>query len=47
MLDFNHDGWMDLAFTDLKAPGITLWRNNHGTFEPIELPKTNWTAPGA
>jgi tetratricopeptide (TPR) repeat protein len=43
VLDFNHDGWMDLVFTHWKAPGITLWRNNHGTFEPVELPKTNWT----
>ena len=28
--DFDHDGWMDLAFTHWAAPGITLWRNNHG-----------------
>ncbi|MGA8310659.1 MAG: FG-GAP-like repeat-containing protein [Terriglobales bacterium] len=42
-LDFNHDGWMDLAFTHWAAPGITLWRNNQGkSFEPVELPKTNW-----
>ncbi len=35
VLDFNHDGWMDLAFTHMGAPGLTLWRNNHGkTFEP-------------
>ena len=44
VLDFNHDGWMDLAFTHWGAPGITLWRNNQGkSFEPVELPKTNWT----
>jgi tetratricopeptide (TPR) repeat protein len=43
VLDFDHDGWMDVAFTHWTAPGITLWRNNHGTFEPVELPKTNWT----
>src|SRR5713226_2213966 len=43
VLDFNHDGWMDLAFTHWSAPGITLWRNNKGkNFEPVELPKTNW-----
>jgi len=43
ILDFDHDGWMDLAFTHLGAPGVTLWRNNHGkTFDPVELPKTDW-----
>jgi tetratricopeptide (TPR) repeat protein len=43
VLDFNHDGWMDLAFTQTQVPGITLWKNNHGkSFEPVELPKTNW-----
>jgi hypothetical protein len=42
-LDFDHDGWMDLAFTHVGAPGITLWRNNHGkTFEQIKLPEANW-----
>ena len=42
-LDFNHDGWMDLAFTHMGAPGITLWRNvNAKSFEPVELPATNW-----
>jgi hypothetical protein len=43
VLDFNHDEWMDLAFTQLSAPGLTLWRNNHGkTFDRVELPETNW-----
>ena len=43
VLDFDHDGWMDLAFTHLESPGITLWRNNHGkTFDRVELPPTNW-----
>jgi len=43
VLDFNHDEWMDLAFTQLSAPGFTLWRNNHGkTFDRVELPETNW-----
>jgi tetratricopeptide (TPR) repeat protein len=43
VLDFDHDGWMDLAFTHLGAPGITLWRNDHGmSFEPVKLPETNW-----
>ncbi len=43
VLDFDHDGWMDLAFTHMGAPGLTLWRNNHGkSFDQVELPKTNW-----
>ena len=43
VLDFNHDGWMDLAFSHQGPTGLTLWRNNHGkTFESVELPKTNW-----
>jgi len=42
--DFNHDGWMDLAFTNWGAPGITLWRNHLGkNFEPVTLPTPNWT----
>jgi tetratricopeptide (TPR) repeat protein len=41
--DFNHDGWMDLAFTQWSMPGLTLWRNQHGkSFEPIAFPATNW-----
>jgi tetratricopeptide (TPR) repeat protein len=43
VLDFDHDGWMDLAFTHMRAPGITLWRNNHGKrFDRVELPETKW-----
>ena len=43
VLDFDHDGWMDLAFTHMGAPGITLWHNNHGkTFDRVNLPETNW-----
>jgi len=43
VLDFDHDGWMDLAFTHGDARGITLWRNNHGqSFDPVTLPTTNW-----
>jgi len=42
-LDFDHDGWMDLAFTHWNEPGITLWHNKLGnTFEQVQLPKTNW-----
>src|SRR5207237_6069313 len=43
VLDFNHDGWMDLAFTHSTAPGLTLWRNDKGKrFERVTLPATNW-----
>ena len=43
MLDFDHDGWMDIAFTQSGSPGIVLWRNNHGkSFDRVELPATNW-----
>jgi tetratricopeptide (TPR) repeat protein len=43
VLDFDHDGWMDLAFTHNAAPGLTLWRNNHGkSFDRVPLPETNW-----
>jgi tetratricopeptide (TPR) repeat protein len=43
VLDFDHDGWMDLAFTHSGWGGPTLWRNNHGkTFEQVEFPKVNW-----
>lgn len=42
-LDFNHDGWMDLALTYWAWPGLTLWRNNQGkSFERVDLPKTDW-----
>jgi tetratricopeptide (TPR) repeat protein len=42
-LDFDHDGWMDLAFTQSSPPGLTLWRNNQGkSFEQVKLPETNW-----
>ncbi|MFZ0760381.1 MAG: FG-GAP-like repeat-containing protein [Candidatus Sulfotelmatobacter sp.] len=43
VLDFDHDGWMDFAFTQMGPPGITLWRNNHGkSFERVPLPETDW-----
>jgi Tfp pilus assembly protein PilF len=44
VLDFNKDGWMDIAVTHAGAPGITLWRNvpdphNMGrSFERVTLP---------
>ena len=43
VLDFDHDGWMDLGFTHDTPPGLTLWRNNHGkSFDRVQLPETNW-----
>jgi len=43
VLDFNHDGWMDLAFTHWGPPGLTLWHNNQGkSFDQVKLPETNW-----
>ena len=43
VLDFDHDGWMDLAFGHFGTPPLTLWRNNHGkTFERVDLPKVDW-----
>jgi tetratricopeptide (TPR) repeat protein len=42
-LDFNHDGWMDFAFTHFGMPGFSLWRNNQGrTFEQVPLPEFDW-----
>jgi tetratricopeptide (TPR) repeat protein len=43
VLDFDHDGWMDLALTHSGQPGLTLWRNKHGkSFEQVKIPDTNW-----
>jgi len=43
-LDFNKDGWMDIAVTHSDEPGLTLWRNVEGpnhvgrSFEMVDLP---------
>jgi tetratricopeptide (TPR) repeat protein len=43
VFDFDKDGWMDLAFTHLVPPGLTLWRNLKGEkFERIQLPDVRW-----
>ncbi|MGC2185421.1 MAG: FG-GAP-like repeat-containing protein, partial [Terriglobales bacterium] len=43
VLDFDHDGWMDLAFTHTASPALTLWRNDKGKkFERMTLPTINW-----
>ncbi len=42
VLDFNHDGWMDLALTNFGKHAVTLWRNDHGkSFEMMPLPETD------
>jgi tetratricopeptide (TPR) repeat protein len=44
VLDYNKDGWMDIAVTHAGAPGLTLWRNVAGPegvgrrFERVDLP---------
>jgi len=43
ILDFDHDGWMDVAFSRTGSPALTLWRNRHGTaFEQVGKLATNW-----
>jgi tetratricopeptide (TPR) repeat protein len=44
VLDYNKDGWMDIAVTHAGEPGLTLWRNVQGPekidrrFKRVELP---------
>ncbi len=44
VLDYNKDGWMDIAVTHAGPPGLTLWRNVAGPngvgrrFEQVPLP---------
>jgi tetratricopeptide (TPR) repeat protein len=43
VLDFDHDQWMDLAFTYSQTPGLRLLRNEQGKgFSEVTLPVTNW-----
>ncbi len=43
VLDFDHDGWMDVAFTSGPASVLSLWRNNDGkSFEQVKFPETHW-----
>ncbi len=42
-LDFDKDGWMDLAFTHWAPPGLSLWRNvPEKLFERVPLPDPGW-----
>jgi Tfp pilus assembly protein PilF len=44
VLDYNKDGWMDIAVTHAGAAGLTLWRNVAGRrFENVMLPITGAT----
>ena len=39
VLDFDKDGWMDLAFTHPAAPGVSLWKNTgRERFAKVDLP---------
>jgi tetratricopeptide (TPR) repeat protein len=44
VLDYNKDGWMDIAVTHAGGPGLTLWRNDEARdhigrrFERVALP---------
>ncbi len=46
ILDFNHDGWMDTAFTHVgwtNGSGVTLWQNNQGkSFDAVKFPQVDW-----
>jgi tetratricopeptide (TPR) repeat protein len=41
--DFDKDGFMDVAFTHVGAPGISLWHNVNGKkLERVALPDFGW-----
>jgi tetratricopeptide (TPR) repeat protein len=43
-LDFNHDGWMDVAFTYDAGATVALWQNHQAkTFTQVPLPQVNWS----
>jgi tetratricopeptide (TPR) repeat protein len=43
VLDFDHDGWMDVALSRLQPQALTLWRNFRGkAFERVGELETNW-----
>ncbi|HZA37152.1 MAG TPA: CRTAC1 family protein, partial [Vicinamibacterales bacterium] len=45
VIDFDKDGWMDLAFTHSGSPGLSLWRNVEGKrVEPVGLPDLKITS---
>ncbi len=46
VIDFDHDGWMDAAFTHsgwTNGKSVSLWRNDKGKkFDAVEFPKVEW-----
>jgi tetratricopeptide (TPR) repeat protein len=43
VLDFDHDGWMDMALTGTQPQALTLWRNLRGTTsEQVGKFDTGW-----
>jgi tetratricopeptide (TPR) repeat protein len=43
VLDYDHDGWMDVAFSYFSSPALILWHNDHAkSFKQVNLPDTNW-----
>jgi tetratricopeptide (TPR) repeat protein len=41
--NFDHDGWMDLAFTHWASPAISVWRNVQGkSFERVPFVGPGW-----
>ena len=39
VVDFDKDGWMDLAFTHAGTPAVSLWKNvDGGSFTRVSLP---------
>ncbi len=46
VFDFDHDGWMDTAFTHdgwTNGKSITLWRNENGKVaKGVDFPKVEW-----
>ena len=47
VLDFNHDGWMDVAFTHsgwTNGKSLSLWRNSKGkSFDSVSFPGVEWS----
>jgi tetratricopeptide (TPR) repeat protein len=47
VLDFDHDGWMDVAFTHsgwTNGKSLTLWRNNKAkSFDLVSFPGVEWS----
>ncbi len=42
-LDFDKDGWMDVALAQDGAPAITLWHNHDGkSVDQVSLPTPGW-----